>query len=359
MFNLIRGAFEALNATNPEATSSCWLCLASAPPYYEGIAITGTYNLSDQPHGRCVWKPRARLTLTEVAGKGICLGKVPLSHQRLCNSSIRVNPDDSGYLVPEVNGWWICNTGLTPCVSLFMFNQSQDFCIMIQLIPRVYYHPEEDVLNEYEFHPSRYRREPVSLTLAIMLSLGIMTGIGTGTAALITGPIQLERGLGGLQAAITEDLQALEKSVSNLEESLTSLSEVVLQNRRGLDLLFLKEGGLCAALKEECCFYVVHSGAIRDSMSKLRERLDRRRREREASQGWFEGWFNKSPWITTLLSALAGPVLILLLALTIGPCLINRLLTFVRERISAVQVLMLRHHYQYLGEVGPYDDTDV
>ena len=44
-----------------------------------------------------------------------------------------------------------------------------------------------------------------------------------------------------------------------------------------------------------------------------------------------------------------GPLLILLLLLIIGPCIFNRLIAFIRERISAVQVLVLRQQYQWVN----------
>ena len=56
-----------------------------------------------------------------------------------------------------------------------------------------------------------------------------------------------------------------------LQDQLDSLAEVVLQNRRGLDLLIAEKRGLCLFINEECYFYVNQSEIVRDMAQQLRE----------------------------------------------------------------------------------------
>lgn len=340
LVDLIRGGYQALNLTYPNLTKSCWLCLQASPPYYEGMAIDEkfTYNASTS----CNWGTKHMLTLPEVTGLGTCLGHPTASERNLCARTENITTTDGSlFIVPAPGLYWACNTGLTPCVSVANFNQSRDFCVLVRVYPRLIYYPAEE-FEEHFAGRTRFPREPVSVTLAVLLGAGVLAGVGTGAAALIEGPRQL----GILEAAVQQDLRAIETSVTALEKSLTSLSEVVLQNRRGLDLLFLKEGGLCAALKENCCFYTDHTGVVRESMTKLRERLDAREKSLRGSQSWLEGWYEQSPWMTTLLSALTGPLSVLLLILMIGPCILNRISGFVRSQIDGVKMMVLRQRYQ-------------
>lgn len=68
--------------------------------------------------------------------------------------------------------------------------------------------------------------------------------------------------------------------------------------------------------------------------------LAKKKRKHEATKGWFESWFNSSPWLTTLISTLLGPLLILLFLLTVGPCLLSKLIQFIKQRLGTIQLMV-------------------
>ena len=85
-------------------------------------------------------------------------------------------------------------------------------------------------------------------------------------------------------------------------------------------------------------------------MAKIKKRLAQRKQKHEAQQRWFESWFQQSAWLTTLIATLLEPLLVLLLMLTFGPCITNRLVAFVKKRINTVQLFVLRQQYQTVSQ---------
>lgn len=237
--------------------------------------------------------------------------------------------------------------GVTPCLSLKLFDYSHDYCIQVTIIPRITYHPKDYVLEQLsttEHHLTK--REPIMvLTIATLLTL---EGIGASmrVASLVTQYKEFKE----LRITVDEDISRIEQAIDGLVRSVRSLLEVVLQNRRGLDLMFLQQGGLCAALKEECCTYADHTGVVMDTMAELRKQLEQRKKERESHQNWYESWFSYSPWLTTLLSTIAGPLILLILLLTFGPCIFNRLVDVVKGRLEAAHLMLIRTEYEQVPE---------
>ena len=51
-----------------------------------------------------------------------------------------------------------------------------------------------------------------------------------------------------------------------------------------------------------------------------------------------------------------GSLIILLLLLTFGPCILNKLLAFIKQRLDTVQLMVLRQQYQELPTSTPWQD---
>ena len=136
------------------------------------------------------------------------------------------------------------------------------------------------------------------------------------------------------------------KSLVALQDQLDSLAEVVLQNRKGLDLLTAEKGRLCLFLNKECCSYVNQSEIVKDMAQQLREQIIKWRGKLANSWG---NWSNIWSWASWLLP-LTSPLSMLFAALLFGPCILNVLTQFITSRIESIKLQMVIAQYSPLND---------
>ncbi|KAL0593534.1 envelope glycoprotein [Plecturocebus cupreus] len=105
--------------------------------------------------------------------------------------------------------------------------------------------------------------------IPLLATLGITAAFSMGTAGLGYSLQTYQQ----LSRQLINDVDLLSSTIQVVQDQLDSLAEVVLQNRRGLDLLTAEKGGLCLALNEQCCFYANRSGIVRNKIKTLQEDL--------------------------------------------------------------------------------------
>ena len=94
-----------------------------------------------------------------------------------------------------------------------------------------------------------HMRSKRAIQVIPLIGLGIAAGIGVGLGGIASSTTFYHT----LSKDFTDDTERVAKSLVALQDQLDSLAEVVLQNRRGLDLLTTEKRGLCLFLNEECC----------------------------------------------------------------------------------------------------------
>jgi hypothetical protein len=85
LFRTIDAVFRALNATHPNLTQDCWICLNPEPPYYIGLGVDTTLGFRKQDvqnrtqteitenKSVCLWGFNPKLTLGDLQGQGLCI----------------------------------------------------------------------------------------------------------------------------------------------------------------------------------------------------------------------------------------------------------------------------------------------
>ncbi|XP_058133969.1 syncytin-1-like [Dasypus novemcinctus] len=337
-FRILESTFKLLNLSQPYTAQNCWLCLRLGTSIPIALPVS---NNSYQINSTCLITPPIRVqpifTYTN-----ICLhspstnntNEIPLGHLSfaLCNST----RNTSDALCANHGAVFVCGGNFA---YTFLPHNWTGTCTLATLFPDV------SIINGTEPVPvpsmdyiaSRSKRA-VQL-IPLFVTLGVSGALATGTAGLGLSLTQYTQ----ISNQLVSDVRALSNTIKEIQDQIDSFADVVLQNRRGLDLLTAERGGICLALQEQCCFYVNKSGIVRDKIKRLQEDLDNRRRELSSYPSW-SGFRGILPYLLPVL----GPLITILLVISFGPWAVKRIIQLVKDQVDSALGKPIQVHYHRL-----------
>lgn len=144
-----------------------------------------------------------------------------------------------------------------------------NLCLLVTLVPPLtIYSPGELAQGFFTSppNPSHLQKRAAFLPVVAGISLtASLVSAGLSAGALIHSTNQICDLTSHLQLAI----EALTESLAALQRQITSLAQVILQNRRALDLLTAEKGDTCLFLRKECCYFINESGIVETQVTAL------------------------------------------------------------------------------------------
>lgn len=362
--DLVSSTHLLLNNSNPTLASDCWLCLKQGPSTPDALYFppyipsqndttcipTPPFQVNPQlpQHGpddvrlniTCFYKPY--LNESEILDVG---------NQSLCEDFFSVSQG----LCADNGTVFVCGDNLA---YTFLPRDWTGSCMPALLLPDISVIKGDTPVPIPTFEHIAGRPKRAIQFLPLLATLGITAAVGTGATGMGVAVTKYRE----ISRQLIQDVQILSSTIQDIQDQIDSLAEVVLQNRRGLDLLTAQQGGICLALGEQCCFYANKSGIVRDRVKRLQEDLEKRRLQLIENPLW-TGLGGVLPYLLPLL----GPLLGIILLLTFGPWAFNRLTRFVKTQVdSALRNPEVHYHRlvtnaEDVPEIGyaqptPYDD---
>ncbi|XP_057344502.1 syncytin-2-like [Manis pentadactyla] len=253
--SIIQAAFTLLNRTNPHLAKDCWLWLRPGALQANALLV----NLS-QTEPQCqLLPPSSRVYLDPLSPKGPCFKVDPRTdntsridvgriHYSFCQQNITVN---NTFLCPPNGTVFICGEDAFG----FLPTDWMGLCAPAVICPDIAVVPNNQSLPIPALDHIGGRSKRAIQVIPLLIVLEVATGAATGAAGLGTSLHYYK----ALSQQMIDDIQAVASTILDLHAQLDSLATVVLQNRRGLNLLTAEKGGLCLFLQEECCFYANRS----------------------------------------------------------------------------------------------------